>query len=568
MYNLTRLVGIVTLLLLAVGRAEARAQAPCEGVPVSSIQVETHRPRFSGVLAWWRRLARALGLHHDTTSPGLVRRFVTLDPGRRCTDFRREESERILRAQPFIAEATVTTRRVGDSVRVRVATVDEVPVVAGVRLRGAGIHALSLGTMNFAGAGMHIEGRWEEGRARRDGVGGKLAHAQLLGRPYMAIAEGMRRPLGEWYAVSVSHPFFTDLQRIAWHTGYYVAKDYSNLRRPDRTIVVQPVDRAMWNVGGVLRFGPPRRLGLIGGMVLGERLAPRHEFSVLDSSGQLVPILDTAGLRRHATYDATNIAGVLGVRALTFTQMRGLDALEATQDVATGTQVAAMLGFRPFLENAMRTAFGAVDAYAGLRGPRSFVGARAEVESRLDLDRGDWEHLVASGRAAWYVQPTSRWTSELSVEGAGVWRPILPFQLELGERRGGVRGYARSYEGGGQRLLARLEHRVDLARYRGTRAAIGAAAFTDVGKVWDGDAPFGVTTPVRAAGGIALLGAIPARSRRTLRAELAVPFDRQTGARPEVRFSVREPVSAFWSEPPKMRWARLSAVPEQIFSWP
>ena len=53
-----------------------------------------------------------------------------------------------------------------------------------------------------------------------------------------------------------------------------------------------------------------------------------------------------------------------------------------------------------------------------------------------------------------------------------------------------------------------------------------------------------------------------------MRAELAVPFTRETGAKPELRFVVREPVAGFWFDPPRIRWARMSAVPERIFSWP
>lgn len=196
------------------------------------------------------------------------------------------------------------------------------------------------------------------------------------------------------------------------------------------------------------------------------------------------------------------------------------------------------------------------------------MGARAEVESRLDLDRGRWRHLIASGRAAWYLTPRTRWVSELSIEGAGGWKTIVPFQLDLGDRKGGIRGYARSLESGAQRLLARVEQRVDLGRYRATRAALGVAAFADAGRIWAGDVPFGVNTPMRASAGVALLAAIPAQSQRTIRAEVAVPFSRSEGARPEVRFTVREPMRGFWFEPLRIHVARLSAVPEQIFSWP
>ena len=566
--------GILAACALIPRPGDAQRSVPtgsqvCEGRRVTSIEVDANRPAFRGALAWWRKLARAFGLHHATTDDDLIRRFVTLEPGMICTEFRRSESERILRVQPFLSDATVTAIPDGDGVRIHVSTVDEVPVVVGARIAGSSIRAANIGTMNFIGAGMHVEGRWERQRGLRTGVGGKVVHRQLLGHPYTFAAEGMRRSLGENYSVSLSHPFYTDLQRIAWHSGYSILKDYVRLRRPDRSQLLQPVDRAMWNVGGVIRIGPPRRLVLVGGMVLGERIVPRHEFSFIDStSGRVVPTNDTAGVRRYRTYDATHVAGVLGVRALTYSRMKGLDALAAEQDVATGTQISSTFGIQPWFRNPLREALASVDAYVAGRSRRSFAGARVELESRVDLERRDWEHLLASGRAAWYFLPRERWVSELSVEGAAGWRTIVPNQIELGDRQGGVRGYAGSREPGGQRLLARLEQRFDLARYQRDRAALGAAAFADAGRVWSGDVPFGVTTPVRTSLGIAVLAAVPARSQRTIRVEGAFPLARLDHVGPELRFTVREPMRGFWFDPPRIRWSRLAAVPEQIFTWP
>jgi hypothetical protein len=551
------------------GAQAADTTIACVGEIVKTVDVRTNRPTFRGALGWWRRAARAIGLHHETTAEGLVRRFVSLDPGKPCTEFRRSESERILRAQPYLADASVLTSRSGDSVHVDVSTVDEMPVVGGARLRGARVEAFSLGTMNFAGAGMHVEGRWENSRFYRQGFGGKLAHSQLFGRPYALLLEGARHPIGEVYSAGLSHPFLTDLQRVAWHSGYVISKDFAHLRKPDRQHLVQPVDRSIWNLGGVVRVGPPRRLWLVGAVLLSEHLVVRHDFSTVDTiTGRLLPTTDTAGVRRYPGFDATSAAAVVGLRALTFSRMRGLDAIEAEQDVATGTQIGTLLGSVPFSGFLLRDGFASVDAYIGGRTRRNFVAARAEAESRLDLERRDWNHLIASGRAAWYFKPRPRWTSELSIEGAGGWRPLFPFQIELGDRRGGLRGYARSLEAGAQRVIARFEQRADLARYQRTRAAIGGAVFTDAGRMWGGEVPFGRDTPIRTSVGAAILAAIPARSQRTIRAELAVPMSRMHGAKPELRFVVREPARGFWSDPPRIRWARLAAVPEQIFSWP
>jgi len=558
-------------LLLALNTAVALGQTPtdsvpCDGLTVTAVDVETQRPTFKGIMSWWRKLARAVGLHHETTSKELVRRFVTLDPGQRCTEFRRAESERILRAQPFLADADVATSRVGDSVEVNVSTVDEVPVLASGRIHAGQIDEVGLGTLNFLGAGAHVEGRWEAGRVYRNGWGAKLGHSQLFGRPYVVMLDGIRHPIGEDYGASLSHPFFTDLQRIAWNVAYRTRKDFSRLRNQDRAAFATPLNYTLWNAGAVLRFGPPGRLGLVGAMVIGQHLLPVNQLFDVDTiTGFMTPSADS--IRQYDPYDATNIASVLGLRALVFTRMRALDALVAEQDIATGTQIGTIFGSQPWKAPILHHGFASVDLYSARRTARSFYGVRADAESRLDLSKRQWRHLIASGRAAYYYKPADRWTSELSLEASGGWRTIMPFQLALGEAEGGVAGYARSLEEGAQRVVFRAEERVALGRYK-QRGAYGAAAFVNAGRVWSGDAPFGVTTPVRASVGVALLAAVPIQSQRTIRAEIAFPAARALGARPELRFTIREPTQGFWFDPPRIRWARLSLVPEQIFSWP
>jgi hypothetical protein len=560
---------LVLLLARPVSGQTPDTLSACDGMVVQSIAVETAKPGFRGAAGIWRKFARALGLHHHTTNEGVVRRFVSLDPQRQCTEFRRAESERILRAQPFLADATVTTVRSGDSVHVNVMTVDEIPVIGGARLSKGQIAAATLGTMNFMGTGMHVESRWETARGQRQGFGGRISHPQLLGRPYSLIFDGQRRPIGEYYILAMQHPFYTDLQRIAWHAGYATSRDFAWLRRPDRTQISQPVDRAAWNVGGVVRLGPPRRLVLVGGMIIGERVVTGNDFFEIDSvSGRMIAATDTAGVRRYGTHDVTNAAGVLGVRALTYSRMRGLDAPNTMQDVATGTQVGVVGGLQPWMDAPLRHSFAVLDAYVGSRSPRNFIGLRTDVETRFDAREMRWTHMIGSGRVAWYFTPTTRWTSEISSEFAGGWRTILPFQLELGDRQGGLRGYVRSHEAGAQRVIGRVEQRAYIGRFRANTAGIGAAAFAEAGKVWAGDAPFGVETPVRASAGFAILASVPARSQRTIRAEIAVPFSRGQGARTELRFTIRERAKGFFTEPPRIRSARIAAAPEHVFSWP
>src|SRR5207247_539036 len=251
----------------------------------------------------------------------------------------------------------------------------------------------------------------------------------------------------------------------------------------------------------------------------------------------------------------------VGIRALTYTRTEGFETLAAEQDIATGMQFTNVIGLPLTKSNMLGDVLVVSDVYMGSHTQRNFFGARAEGESRVNASSRDWQHLVLSGKAAWFFRPRPRWVSEVALEGAGAWRSDVPFQLALGDNPGGLSAYAHSRDVGAQRLMARVEQRFDLARYQMTRGAFGAAAFLDAGRLWAGDVPFGRNTPIRLSTGVALLGAWPARSQRTLRAELAIPWTRAEGARPEVRFLIREPIAGFFQDPPRIRWARLSTGP-------
>ena len=61
--------GLMLIVNAALGLAQTPADSvPCDGLPVQAVNVDTHRPAFKGLLSWWRKLARAVGLHHETTS--------------------------------------------------------------------------------------------------------------------------------------------------------------------------------------------------------------------------------------------------------------------------------------------------------------------------------------------------------------------------------------------------------------------------------------------------------------------------------------------------------------------
>src|SRR5687768_13184411 len=196
--------GSLALVLLCVPAARAAAQGSdtltasvCEGRTVTRVEITPGRPPYRGTAAKWRAAARAIGLHHATTKAHVIQSFMSLHVGRPCTEFRRAESERVLRAQPFLADARVrVVPDTGGGVAALVQTTDEIPVLVGGRFRGINPDALALGNSNIGGVGLLLEGAWERPRGYRTGYGGRLVAHTAFDRPYVVSIDAYRHRIG------------------------------------------------------------------------------------------------------------------------------------------------------------------------------------------------------------------------------------------------------------------------------------------------------------------------------------------------------------------------------------
>lgn len=328
----------------AIAQGAADPTARCDGRIVSSIHVTPHAAALIAVPRRLQGLARAIGVIHTTTKAAVVRRFLLLEPGRPCTERLRAESERILRLQPFLADATV--RGVDDGaggVRIEVETVDDVATVLGGSFDGWLPSALTLGDGNVAGQGIYVAVHGERGYAYRNGRSLRLADYQAFGRPYTFAFEAERAPLGSTLTLALGHAFLTDLQRTAWHAGYTDVSEFASYARPQGTSLSAGLDRSFWDVGQVIRIGGRGRTALLGGLLTHERSIPSAQAVVISDSG-FVADADTTLEGRFAPYSNIRVNAVAGVRAMTFVTVRGFDALTAAQDVATGVQLGVLLG--------------------------------------------------------------------------------------------------------------------------------------------------------------------------------------------------------------------------------
>ena len=507
---------------------------------------------------------------HVTTKAAVIRRFLALQVGDRCTELRRTESERILRAQPFLADATVLAfPDGGGGVILGITTVDEVSLIVGVGVTSKSpfLHRLKLGEANLFGDALYAAGEWKKGAQFRDIWSGRFADYQFLGRPYQMNVQGGRRELGSDWDAELSHPFLTDLQRLSWRTTAGNSSGYYYFRRPDAQSVGLLVDRSYSDIGGIIRVGPPLgRLALIGGSLSFEDEVPGTQPILVTEAG-LVNDTSTALIGRYRTHKIARVNGLWGLRNVRFLRVSGFDALEGAQDVRTGAQIATLVGKGvTFLRGEENDWFASTAMFVGAGTGRSYAALDISGEGRRGED-GVWDGILAHGRGALYMKPADRHTIVTDLTWSGGWRQRIPFQLTFADREGGLRGFRKSDVGGARRLVARAEDRILVRRYKDA-VSFGMAGFVEAGKLWAGDSPFGVDTPLSATLGFSVLGAAPPQSRRMWRLDFAFPVKGESRGRLEVRVTSLDLTRTFRVEPRDIYNSRERSVPSNVFNWP
>jgi hypothetical protein len=577
--------------LLCLAGAAVTAQDPaavaCTGQRIDDVVVYSAAP----TTAIFRRLklTNIVSAIHTTTRPELIRRFLLLKPGDACNELRRSESERILRAQPFIAEAAVRMVQGPNNENIlEVRTSDEVALVLGVAATTAPppLRFVRVGDANINGEGIYLAGDWRDGKAFRNGYGGRFVDNQLLGRPYTLTADAHVLPLGSTWNVDAMHPFYTDIQRIAWRARAGADDDFSQFRATDTSTHALQVRRNYFDVGGIIRVGPPGRLSLFGASISGDDERPAA-IPVLITDHGFAPDTSTQLLNRYADHRIARVNALWGIRDLGFARVTGFDALTGTQDLAVGFQLGTMFGRSlSVLGSRDDDIFMSGDLYIGAVGRNNALRVQVQSEGRRDnslpgtcntvavalsgeeCKSGQWDGLLTSGRAIEYFKLSPQHTSTLSVEFSGGWKQRVPFSLTLSDPNGGLRGFYGSDTPGGQRIVMRLDNRVFVGRPWNV-ADIGVGAFTDAGRLWQGDIPYGVTTPLHASVGVSLLGAVPVRSARIWRIDLAYALRPEEGGhRFELRLSNTDRTTFFIAEPSDIGSTREPTVPQSIFRWP
>ena len=569
-----RVVSIVASVAMCLASVAARAQTPdtsqfqCNGRVITAIDIQPHGPSLTGREPnAMQRFLQHVVLQSATTRERTIRSFLLARVGDKCDERKLEEIARVIRAQPYLAAGSVLATDDGSGgVHLTIETVDELPIVIGGGYSNGGLTNLTYGNSNIDGVGLGVIGRWRSGGFYRDGFTFSLRKYGVLDKPIVGTLDLVRNPLGGQASLGLSKPFLSDLQHIAWYAGGTHSISYRPFVRADGPTLSLPLIRDVWAAGAVSRIAWRSAGLLVGPVVTYERSRPDADGVIVSDSGLLAA--DTTALQgRYAPFHSLRVGATVGLRVLGFLHVQGFDALMGEQDVARGFQLAGTAERGIGSSDADRSTLVSADFYAGGGTKRSFMGVRVRGEGLREQNSDSWSATVLSGRAAWYVKPSERRTFEASAEFSGGWRERVPLQLSLGDPRAGVRGYKDAPIAGGRRAVLRLEQRQAVFSM-GRAAQLGAAIFTDVGKTWAGSVPFGETTVARASVGVGLLAAVPPRSRRMIRADVALPVTSDAPKTWLLRVSVLDKTRVFWRDPSDLAPVRAGAPSSPIFGWP
>lgn len=557
-------VGGLGLALTLGGPLTLGAQdAGCDGLRVRSITIlRSAPPELSDRIPGWLTPAARFVLQSTTTHAAAVRPFVLFREGARCTELHLRETERVLRAQPYLADASVQAVADGaGGVNITISTVDEVSHVLGGRFNESGLTGIGIGSNNVKGQGVKIVGTWADGGGYRDGYSGELLLSHTLGQPHRLRAVAELLPLGNRVSGIFERPFWSSLQRFGWFAGADLIDGHARFVRPDGLPLALQVENRRLDAGAVFRIG-----GETFGMFAGP-FVTHDRFDVASGARRIGPNgfesdPDTTLTDRYRGFESIRASVVLGGRWLNFLRVEGLDALEGPQDIGRGFQ-AVLLSGTGFGGDA-RTRYRGGEVFAGAGASRSYLAVRGFWERRAAEDGSD---VLMAARVRWHLRlsPKELWT--VSAEIAGGWQQRRPFQLKLGDADGGVRGFGGAPVVGARRAVLRADYRRNLGGW-GERVALAWSTFADIGSVDAGDVPFGQSSGPQASMGAALLASVPRQSSRVWRLEIALPLGTQAVGTSELRLGVSAPLQDFWRDAPDVRALRSIIPPASLLGLP
>jgi hypothetical protein len=472
---------------------------------------------IEGESGWLYRTANKL---HINTRPSVIRGQLLFAEGDAFNDRLVQETERNLRANPYLYDATIVPVAFdGTYVDLEVRTRDTWTLNPGVnfsRTGGKNEYSVQIQEKNLLGRGQEFQVEWESDVER-------TALTFLFADPHFLKSYTQ-------LAVAYSDADDGDTKYFRLHRPFY---SLDTRRSAGTTLSDSTFDTERWEYGKrVGRFRTDAQFyELAGGWSAGLRdgWVQRWTYGATYSESQFAPV-EGYQLGGPLPPDQKFVYPWAGFELVedAFQERENQDQIRRTEDVLVGLSAWLRLGYAP-------EALGSEDDAVLLS---AYVRDGTDLNPKQSLFGSAWlsgryEHgeivngiLGAEGRFYWATSSRSKFFG--SVSGTTTEQLDENQQLTLGGDTG-LRGYPYAYQAGTSRALLTLEQRYYTNWYPFRLFHVAGAAFFDAGRTWGRDVTgaesFGLLTNV----GVGLrLGSSRSAFGNVVHIDLAFPLDRET----------------------------------------
>ena len=424
-------------------------------------------------------LFRTANRLHVTTRPEVIRHQLLFHTGDPYSRHALEESERTLRTNGYLYDASVVPVSYHEGrVDVRITTRD-------LWTLNPGIDFEREGGANSAGFVL------EEDNLLGTGTSALLSRTSTIDRSGTTIAASNAHAFGTWTSlgasysdnsdgdavqVIVEHPFYSLDTR---HAGGLNVTDYDQTDSLyDRGAIINQFHDTHHFVESYFGWSH----GLQDGWVRRWRAGvtyDEHLFNPLASwTGPTLVPEDRKFAYPWVEFDLLQDS---------YAKLRNHDQISRTEDFYCGATTMVRAGWASASLGSSRSAMlfqSSAGTGRGCQGPSTLLLSGA-FSGRIE--GGALRDGVLSGALRYYWQQNSQWLLFTTIQGTKGWQLDLDHQILLGGDSG-LRGYPLRYQDGTARGLATIEERYFSNWYVFRIFRIGAAAFVDAGRTW-GAAP-------------------------------------------------------------------------------
>jgi outer membrane protein assembly factor BamA len=417
---------------------------------------------------------------HKTTRPDVIQQQLLFHEGDEFSSRILEESERILRSNRYIQDATIeAVRQENGIVDVSVRTTDVwtlMPKISFSRSGGENRAGIGIKEMNLLGTGMEVEALYKSD-VDRDSKIIKMVDRHLGDSWYSLSTIFANSSDGHTAFANISKPFYSLDSNGAHGLSFFDNQQIDSLY--DRGEVQTQYDHQAnsyeifrgWSNG--LHDGWIKRY--TAGVVYDE-----HRFSAVDNASTSMSIMPD---------DRKFVYPFIGIELLQdkFEKAANLDQINRTEDRYLGSRISARLG-------AARSTFGS-DRDAWMINTAAQTGFGSAQKNSLvlatnlttRLESEDAQNFSIDVSARYYKRQSEKRLFYASLSGTFGHNLDIDNQVLLGGDNG-LRGYPLRFQSGDKRALLTLEQRFFSDWYPFRLFHVGGAVFFDAGRAW-GDSP-------------------------------------------------------------------------------